>query len=250
MLSHGNFKQTKVKTKIINGSPAPVYKGLEVIECLLFMSVLDLRKRATDNWTSMHEHLQSPDSYIYIGMEDGLMDAMESNPISLDLKVGSSFILPGSNRSFLIPNKGLVIKPKQSVVIFTQQRVKLPYNVFGVVTGKGAYIYKGCFLSTGKVDPAFEGNLKIGFFNGSKSSVTLEKGMPFATVYFLNTDSTLTAPLKDYHHSPTPDVPKLRWYIKVWMYMKEHFISFIAWLVLAVPAAIYYVTQVIDWLKE
>ena len=34
VLSHGNSKQTKVKTKIINGSPAPVYKGLEVIECL------------------------------------------------------------------------------------------------------------------------------------------------------------------------------------------------------------------------
>lgn len=35
VLLHGKFKQTKVKTKIINGSPAPVYKGLEAIECLL-----------------------------------------------------------------------------------------------------------------------------------------------------------------------------------------------------------------------
>ena len=26
VLLHGKFKQTKVKTKIINGSPAPVYK--------------------------------------------------------------------------------------------------------------------------------------------------------------------------------------------------------------------------------
>ena len=35
VLLHGKFKQTKVKTKIINGSPVPVYKGLEAIECLL-----------------------------------------------------------------------------------------------------------------------------------------------------------------------------------------------------------------------
>ena len=35
MLSHDKFKQIKVKTKITNGSPAPVYKGLEAIECLL-----------------------------------------------------------------------------------------------------------------------------------------------------------------------------------------------------------------------
>ena len=34
VLLHSKFKQTKVKTKIINGSPAPVYKGLEAIECL------------------------------------------------------------------------------------------------------------------------------------------------------------------------------------------------------------------------
>lgn len=34
VLLHGKFKQTKVKTKIINGSPTPVYKGLEAIECL------------------------------------------------------------------------------------------------------------------------------------------------------------------------------------------------------------------------
>ena len=36
VLLHYNFIQTKVKTKIINGSPAPVYKGLEAIECLRF----------------------------------------------------------------------------------------------------------------------------------------------------------------------------------------------------------------------
>lgn len=34
VLLHDNFKQTKVKTEIIKGSPAPGYKGLEVIECL------------------------------------------------------------------------------------------------------------------------------------------------------------------------------------------------------------------------
>lgn len=34
MLLHGKFKQTKVKTKIINGFPTTVYKGLEAIECL------------------------------------------------------------------------------------------------------------------------------------------------------------------------------------------------------------------------
>ena len=39
MLLHDKFKQTKVKIKIINGSLAPVYKGLEAIECLLYKGV-------------------------------------------------------------------------------------------------------------------------------------------------------------------------------------------------------------------
>lgn len=34
VLLHGKFKQTKVKTIIINGFPAPVYMGLDAIECL------------------------------------------------------------------------------------------------------------------------------------------------------------------------------------------------------------------------
>ena len=39
VLLHYNFIQIKVKTKIINGSPAPVYKGLEAIECLHIIHV-------------------------------------------------------------------------------------------------------------------------------------------------------------------------------------------------------------------
>ena len=42
VLLHDKFKQTKVKTKIINGSPAPVYKGVEAIECLqIILQMLD-----------------------------------------------------------------------------------------------------------------------------------------------------------------------------------------------------------------
>ena len=35
VLLHGRFKLIKVKAIIINGFPAPIYKGLEAIECLL-----------------------------------------------------------------------------------------------------------------------------------------------------------------------------------------------------------------------
>ena len=204
------------------------------------MSVVNLSKRHTNQWDEVHEHLQSPDSMIYINEGNNI------NPTSMDLEVGSAYIVPGSNQTFAISEtEGLKIKPHESVVIYTKQRVKLPYNVFGVVTGKGTYIFKGCFLSTGKIDPAFDGYLKIGFLNGGNSSVVLKKGEPFATAFFLNTDATLKAPLREYQTNLTPDLPRIKWYQGCWIYMKEHWISFLAWAILAFPTAIYYTMQII-----
>ena len=57
VLSHGKFKQTKVKTKIINGSPAPVYKGLEAIECL---HIKELAVKCMEGYIS-HQNLSDKD---------------------------------------------------------------------------------------------------------------------------------------------------------------------------------------------
>ena len=57
MLSHGKFKQTKVKTKIINGSPVHVYKGLEAIECL---HIKELAVKCMEGYIS-HQNLSDKD---------------------------------------------------------------------------------------------------------------------------------------------------------------------------------------------
>lgn len=207
------------------------------------MGIIDLNKRHTGCWREMHQNLQSPDSKVFV------LDANNINLTSMDLEVGQAYILPGSNRQYAIPEDGLVVKPRHSVVIFTKQRIKLPYNVFGVVTGKGTYIFKGCFLATGKIDPAFDGYLKIGFYNGGDTSIKLPKGTPFATAYFINTDSTLEAPLENYQSDMLPDLKKLTFHTKVWSYLKDHLVSFIAWGVVAIPAAVYYVLEIINCFK-
>lgn len=210
------------------------------------MSVIDLSKRNSQDWEEMNQHLQSSDSSVYI-------DPKPLNGVvapSMDLEVGNAYIIPGSNESFKIPDNGIKIKPRQSVVLFTRQRFKLPYNVFGVVTGKGTFIFKGCFLSTGKIDPGFDGLLKIGFFNGGTSSIVLKPKEAFATVYFLNTDSTLAAPLPNYQTSLEHDMPQLKWFQRLWMYVKEHWVAFIAWAIVAIPTFLLYSAQFIDLIKE
>lgn len=205
------------------------------------MSVIDLKTRKSQDWGEMHQHLQSPDSKIYV------KPILDNNvcPTSMDLEVGDAYILPGSNQTFRIPPEGLKVKPKTSVVVHTNQRLKLPYNVFGVVTGKGIFIYKGCFLATGKIDPAFDGHLKIGFFNGSNSEILLKKGERFATVYFLNTDATLASPLNNYQTNPEPSYPKLKWYYKMWYWIKDNWKMIITWLI----ASIVPILKLVEMLK-
>ena len=45
VLLHGKFKQTKVKTKIINGPPAPVYKGGGWKQLIAYVLIIQQNKQ-------------------------------------------------------------------------------------------------------------------------------------------------------------------------------------------------------------
>ena len=210
------------------------------------MSVIDLTKRSTSDWNKTYKHLQSTDSVVFITP----YNKDKVGPVSMDIEVGDAYILPGSNESFKIPKEGIKVKAKESVVVYTKQRFKLPHNVFGVVTGKGKYIFKGCFLAAGKIDPGFDGFLKIGFFNGGCSSIDLKPDESFATVYFINTDSTLSAPLKTYQNSLEHDVKRIGWYKQAWLYIKSHWLAFVSWATTAIPTFLLYSSQFVDKIKE
>ena len=80
VLSHGKFKQTKVKTKIINGSPAPVYKWLEVIECLLSLYVMNkyIKSHVVESIQNVNELIDKGvltiDSPLIIELKEGFID--------------------------------------------------------------------------------------------------------------------------------------------------------------------------------
>ena len=80
VLSHGKFKQIKVKTKIINGSPAPVYKWLEAIECLLSLYVMNkyIKSHVVESIQNVNELIDKGvltiDSPLIIELKEGLID--------------------------------------------------------------------------------------------------------------------------------------------------------------------------------
>ena len=211
------------------------------------MALINLNKRVTDKWEVRCDNLESPDSFIYI--KDRANEKV-ANPASMEIEVGDVYILPRNGQQYKIPEEGLSIDPKQSVVIYSRQKISLPYNAFGLITGKGNYIFQGCFISSGKIDPGFDGFLKIGFYNGSNKQILLKKGIGFASVFFINTDFTMSSSLEDYQTAPPVNTQKISRHTILWNYICAHWIQFVAWACIAIPTALLYIAQLIKLLKE
>jgi len=164
------------------------------------MSIVDLKSRLTLDWNAFNEYMKSSDSLICI---DGPIILADDGPAAVDLSIGDRWLDHRDNTQYLIPKEGLHLKPNQSTVVVTQQRIALPLNVFGLVTGKGKYIFQGVFISSGKVDPGYNGRLKIGLYNGSEHTIVLKTGEPFYSCCFFQMESSLDAPLRSYETEPT-----------------------------------------------
>lgn len=188
------------------------------------MAIVDLKTRLSSKRDECEASKMSAESLIYT---DSNIDIAEGNPMSIDLKVGDICLLPGDSRTYRIDEHGIKVKPKQSVVIYSKEKFVLPLNVFGLVTGKGTYIFQGCMVASGKIDPGYRGNLKVCFFNGGRSTVTIKPGDVFCTVFFMDGDCTLMSPLADYQENPNPALANLSWYLRLCHWLKANWYNLI-----------------------
>lgn len=151
------------------------------------MSIVHLSKRITKDIDKYNEYLRSSDSLIYL-TEPWEMD--ESGPDCLSLTVGECWY--DDARYLEIDSKrGIKIKPHDSAVIETAEEIALPFNMYGLLFGAGSNIYRGTFISSGKIDPGFYGRLRIGFHNGSNKPVVLKRGDKLAYGIFVSTECDL-----------------------------------------------------------
>lgn len=142
------------------------------------MSLINLRHRLTTDVNEFDRYSRSSDSLIYVDHEiqPGDGDA------SLDLTVGEVWF--HGVDEFEIEGDELPLKPGQSCVIQTNELIGLPANAFGLVTGKGKYIFQGVLTSPGKMDPGFRQKLKIGLYNAGGKTARFKRNEPFCTVCF------------------------------------------------------------------
>jgi deoxycytidine triphosphate deaminase len=145
------------------------------------MSVINLRHRVTYSLDEFEQRKRSENSLIYVDRDIALGDG----DASLDLTVGAAWVRETDNVRFTIEQDGLALKPGQSYVVETRERIGVPADAFGLVTGKGKYIFQGVLVSPGKMDPGFCEILKIGLYNAGHSTVAIKKNEPFCTVCFL-----------------------------------------------------------------
>jgi dUTPase len=203
------------------------------------MSVVDLSARLTDDWDNFNRYQKSSDSLIFV---EGPIALGNDGPAALNLFIGQSWFNERDGSSYLIPPDGLLIRPHQVAVIETQQRLALPLNIFGFVTGKGKFIFQALFISSGKIDPGFNGRLRIGVYNGGEKSVLLKPGESFCFACFLEMESCLEAPLREYEVPQASRISLLPLRTRTANWLAEHWYH-------AIPIVISLIAVIVSILK-
>jgi dUTPase len=179
-----------------------------------------------------YEKISSQDSKVYVS-EKVFLD--NDCPASLLLTVGDTYLRKGL--TVKMPSSGIKIPPNKTIVFITKQRVGVPHNVFGMVTGVGTNIFNSGFVSSGKIDSGFEGKLKIAFFNGNEKAVTFKEGELVACCSFWTTEYCIEYKLADYHSDVKPELEETSVLSKWLSWLKNNWYSLLA-LVISILAII------------
>lgn len=181
------------------------------------MPIVYLKRRITGDETEFNKCVNSADSLLFLeGFDSANTGTFDQSGMDcLSLRVGNKWF--DRSRYVQISRKGIKVKPHSSVVIETQERIALPLNMYGLLFGTGKNIYSGGFISNGKIDPGFSGNLRIGFYNGSNHKIVLKTGDKIAYSIFMDMESEReTMPV--FTVSASPAAVKLKWWelFKLW----------------------------------
>ncbi|NHM30547.1 dCTP deaminase domain-containing protein [Neobacillus terrae] len=156
--------------------------------------IIDLKQRTTTDWSKFDSYKKSMESLIFVDKKN----IKDDGACCLDFTIGERWFNQSNSQWYIIPDDGIILKSTEAITIETNEKLGVPLNVFGVVTGVGRNIYSGGMVSSGKIDPGFNGKLRIGFFNSSRKKMTLKKGETICACYFIQSETSIVAPLPAY----------------------------------------------------
>lgn len=156
------------------------------------MAVISIPDRKTNRRDIYEKYKTSDTSMLYT-------DAEQVEEFSIELTIGESWaeIIDKDAPDMYSFNGGFAtLKPNSSVVIEVAEEIKVPYNVIGIIVPSGrAFLEKGIIIGAGKIEPSYEGKLKILLYNTSKSKRFLKPGAKLGSAIFFRTDRTLSEKL-------------------------------------------------------
>ncbi len=132
----------------------------------------------------------------FVGSSESLIfvQPARQTDFELMLHVGSNYsdrYPNGSDAMIQIPPNGFVLHPGKGVTVETDEFVRLPLNVFGLILAKGRLAFKQALLVPAtKIDPNFAGKLRLFLFNISGTAYTIKAGDNVACVLFLPVSHT------------------------------------------------------------
>lgn len=143
--------------------------------------VIDLSLRCTTDPTLFEVSALSPQSLVLILPDTTGIDT----ETSLEIKIGKYYFDQKTGARHPIERE-LLLAHGEFVVFESDQIIKLPRNIFGIICGKGNSMFRGLMVASGKIDPSFHGHLRIYVFNAGGETVRISPGDVVASAIFLS----------------------------------------------------------------
>lgn len=113
------------------------------------------------------------------------------NPSSVDLTVGSSYKRPATQEVFSAEenNGQIILKPGSFYHLHTIQKVNLPPDLHGKTSSIMNQALSGIKVTTGVVDPGFNGRLILGAENAGETAQSISVGESIVKMTFTKLNS-------------------------------------------------------------
>lgn len=154
------------------------------------MGIISVKGKHTDNIEEYERNKRSDASFIF-------SDAATIEEFSIELSAGNQWAEDISKEKavmYEVEGDELSIKPQTSIVLEVKENIHVPFNMYGMILQTGSiFLEQGILIGAGKIEPSFDGKLKLLIYNTSKTRRTIKKGQKIASAIFMRTDKTLNA---------------------------------------------------------
>lgn len=152
------------------------------------MSVVFIRARHTAK-ADEFDRLRKSDASLL------LTDAATIEDFSIELTLGGLYDNELSEPRpimYAIEGDTMLLPSGSSAVVEVAECIRVPNNMYGLVMPKGQILLEqGILMASTKIEPSFNGRLRLLLFNTSRTRRTLRKGAVIASAVFYRTEKTL-----------------------------------------------------------